>query len=102
MTFDIAFATNTSSIKQRPAARGQVRHDRKRCHNTLITVVIDLNLASRTPVCSTPRALRDEGVDSVLFDRVHIEPTDKHFRHAMAFATGGRLHGCAAVRGASG
>jgi hydroxyacid-oxoacid transhydrogenase len=46
-------------------------------------------------------ALRAEGLDAVLYDRVHIEPTDGSFRDAIQFATEGRFDGYVAVGGGS-
>jgi hydroxyacid-oxoacid transhydrogenase len=66
-----------------------------------VMVVTDRDLAGGEPVANTLRALRDSGVDAVLFDRVHVEPTDASFEEAIGFATDGRFDGYVAVGGGS-
>ena len=49
-------------------------------------VVTDPNLARLVPVHTVLTALDAAGVDSVLYDRVRVEPTDVSFREAIQFA----------------
>ena len=46
-------------------------------------------------------ALRAEGLDAVLYDRVRIEPTDVSFKEAIRFASAGHFDGYVAVGGGS-
>ena len=46
-------------------------------------------------------ALREAGIDAVLFDQVEVEPTDRSFQVAIAFAVEGRFDGYVAVGGGS-
>ena len=46
-------------------------------------------------------ALRDAGIEAVLFDQVRVEPTDESFQAAIEFAVEGRFDGYVAVGGGS-
>jgi hydroxyacid-oxoacid transhydrogenase len=66
-----------------------------------VMVVTDPRLASGETVATVLAALRHEGIDAVLFDRVRVEPTDRSFMDAAAFATDGGFDGYVAVGGGS-
>jgi len=66
-----------------------------------VMVVTDPHLAERAPVQIALEALRHEGLEAVLYDRVSIEPTDASFRDAIQFATEGQFDGYVAVGGGS-
>jgi hydroxyacid-oxoacid transhydrogenase len=52
-------------------------------------------------VGSDMKDLGGEGIDAVLFDQVRVEPNDKSFKAAIAFATEGQFDGYVAVGGGS-
>jgi hydroxyacid-oxoacid transhydrogenase len=60
-------------------------------------VVTDQNVAQLAPVATVRTALEAAGVQSVLFDRVRIEPTDGSFREAIQFAEAHAPGGIVAV-----
>jgi hydroxyacid-oxoacid transhydrogenase len=64
-------------------------------------VITDPNLVDRLPVQTVLAALRDAKVESVLFDRVRVEPTDISFKEAIAFANALDVDGIVAVGGGS-
>ena len=66
-----------------------------------VMVVTDEVLASLPPVTNLLAALEDSGVRFQLFDRVHVEPTDRSFREAIDFAAAGGFDGFVAVGGGS-
>jgi len=66
-----------------------------------VMVVTDPDLAGTEPVGRVREALRDLGIDAVLFDQVRVEPTDESFRAAIDFAAGGGFDGYVAVGGGS-
>ena len=66
-----------------------------------VMVVSDPYLAGLEPVAITCAALRAEGIDAVLFDGVHVEPTDVSFKEAIRFASDGKFDGYVAVGGGS-
>ena len=101
MAFETAFTMDTSSIKYGPGVTREVGFDMKQLGAKRVMVVTDPHLAHGEPVSITLEALRAEGVDAVLFDRVRIEPTDASFKEAIQFATDGRFDGFVAVGGGS-
>ena len=62
-------------------------------------VVTDPVVAKLEPVATTLAALRREGLDAVLYDRVHVEPTDQSFQDAIRVASEGNFDGYVAVGG---
>jgi hydroxyacid-oxoacid transhydrogenase len=64
-------------------------------------VVTDPNMAGTEPVALVRDALREAGIDAALFDQVEVEPTDRSFQEAIAFAVEGRFDGYVAVGGGS-
>lgn len=101
MTFETVFTMDTSSIKFGSGATREVGYDMKQFGARRVMVVTDPNLAHLEPVAVTLEALRAEGIDAVLFDRVRVEPTDVSFKEAIQFATEGQFDGYVAVGGGS-
>jgi len=101
MAFETAFTMDTSSIKYGPGVTREVGFDMKQLEAKRVMVVTDPHLAHGEPVSIALEALRAEGVDAVLFDRVRIEPTDASFKQAIQFATDGQFDGYVAVGGGS-
>jgi hydroxyacid-oxoacid transhydrogenase len=66
-----------------------------------VMVVTDPRLAAGESVATALDALRREGIDTVLYDRVRVEPTDATFMDAAVFAADGRFDGYVAVGGGS-
>ena len=101
MTFETTFTMDTSSIKFGPGVTREVGHDLHQLGARRVMVVTDPNLSASEPVTITLEALRAEGIDTVLFDQVRIEPTDVSFKEAIRFATDGNFDGFVAVGGGS-
>ncbi len=101
MRFETAFTMDTSSIKYGPGATREVGHDMHQLGARRVMVVTDPRLAHSEPVEVTLAALREQGIDAVLFDQVRVEPTDLSFKEAIRFATEGRFDGFVAVGGGS-
>jgi hydroxyacid-oxoacid transhydrogenase len=101
MKLETAFTMDTSSIKYGPGVTCEVGYDMKQLGARRVMVLTDSNLADSWSVAVTLEALRSEGIDAVLYDRVGIEPTDASFREAIQFATEGRFDGYVAVGGGS-
>lgn len=101
MPLEIAFTMDTSSIKYGPGVTREVGFDMASLGCRRVMVVTDPRLAAGDPVGITLKALREEGLDAVLFDRVRVEPTDASFKEAIAFATDGGFDGYVAVGGGS-
>ena len=101
MTFETVFTMDTSGIKYGPGATREVGYEMNRLGARRVMVLTDPNLADSEPVAITLEALRSKGIDSVLYDRVRVEPTDVSFKDAVQFATDGEFDGYVAVGGGS-
>jgi hydroxyacid-oxoacid transhydrogenase len=101
MKSEYAFTMDTSSIKVGPGTTKEVGFEMQKLGARKVMVVTDQNLAASTPVSITQDALSAEGIDTVLYDQVRIEPTDKSFQDAIQFAIAGKFDGFVAVGGGS-
>ena len=101
MTYETAFTMDTSSIKFGAGVTREVGADMAALGAKRVMVVTDPNLTNSETVAVTLEALRAEGIDAVLFDRVRVEPTDTSFEEAIRFATEGNFDGYVGVGGGS-
>jgi len=101
MSFETTFTMNASNIKYGPGVTRKVGYDMEQLGCKRVMVVTDPRMAGSEPVSVTLKALRAEGIDAVLFDRVRVEPTDVSFREAIRFAADGKFDGYVAVGGGS-
>ena len=101
MTFETAFTMDTSSIKYGPGVTREVGQDMARLGAKRVLVVTDPCLAQSDAVSITLTALKQAGLDAVLFDQVRVEPTDESFQQAIMFAQDGGFDGYVAVGGGS-
>ena len=101
MDKDTAFEMATSNIRYGRGVTAEVGMDLVDMGVGNVMVVTDEVLASLPPVTNLLAALEDSGVRFQLFDRVHVEPTDRSFREAIDFANRGGFDGFVAVGGGS-
>jgi len=101
MAYETAFSMDTSSIKYGPGVTREIGWDMQELGAKRVLVVTDPNLSDKEPVAVTMKALRDSGMDAVLFDQAAVEPTDESFKEAIAFASNGKFDGYVAVGGGS-
>ncbi len=101
MTLETAFTMDASALKYGPAATREVGFEMRRLGARRVMVVTDPNLAQSEPVAVTLAALREEGIDPFVYDRVRVEPTDTSFQDAIGFAVDGSFDGYVAVGGGS-
>lgn len=101
MTFETVFTMDTSSIKVGRGATRELGHDMRALGARRVLLLTDSNVA-RTPAAAVAMdSLRAAGIDTVLYDRVRVEPTDQSFKEASAVAADGNFDGFAAVGGGS-
>jgi hydroxyacid-oxoacid transhydrogenase len=98
---ETAFSMDTSSIKVGPGVTKEVGWEMKRLGCRRVMVLTDPHVAQCEPVSFALAALERENIDAVLFDQVHVEPTDVSFQEAMKVATDGHFDGYVAVGGGS-
>jgi hydroxyacid-oxoacid transhydrogenase len=101
LTRETVFTVDASSIKFGRGATREVGSDMKDLGAKRVMLVTDPRLAGSEPVAVALAALKAEGIDAALFDRVRVEPNDLSFKEAIAFATDGRFDGYVAVGGGS-
>ena len=101
MKFETAFTMDASRIKYGPGVTREVGYDMKVLGARRVMVVTDPHLADSEPVSVSLNALRKEGIDAVLFDQVHIEPTDVSLNEVIRFASEGKFDGYVPVGGGS-
>jgi hydroxyacid-oxoacid transhydrogenase len=101
MTLETVFTMDASSIKFGVGATREVGFEMKQLGARRVMVVVDPNLVDSETVSIALEALKQEGVDTVVFDRVRIEPSEASFREAAAFATEGKFDGYVAIGGGS-
>lgn len=101
MTHETAFTMDASSIKYGPGVTREVGYDMRALGATRVMVLTDPRLSGSEPVGVALEALRTAGLEAVLFDRVHVEPTDVSFVDAIDNAMEGRFDGYVAVGGGS-
>ena len=95
------FTMDTSAIKFGPGATREVGADMARLGGKRVMVVTDPRLAAGESVATALDALQREGIDTVLYDQVRVEPTDATFMDAAVFAADGKFDGYVAVGGGS-
>ena len=101
MALETAFAIDTSSIKFGPGVTREVGYEMKRLGARRVMVLTDSRMAGSEPVSTALGALGESGIGAVLFQAVHVEPTDLSFKEAADFATEGRFDEYVAVGGGS-
>lgn len=101
MTNETIFTMDTSSIKYGPGSTREVGIDMKGLGATRVMVVTDPRVAKLEPVEITMNALKEEGIDAVLFDQSSVEPTDASLQIAIDFAKDGNFDGYVGVGGGS-
>lgn len=101
MAFETAFTMAASNIKFGPGVTREVGYEMENLGASRVLVVTDPLLTDSEPVRITIGALQSRRIDTVLFDRVRIEPTDRSFKEAIAFATAGDFDGYVAIGGGS-
>lgn len=101
MQLETAFTMDTSSIKYGPGVTREIGNDMAALGVKRVMVVTDPRIAKLEPVAVVLAALRQEGIDAVLYDRTRVEPTDQSFKEAIDFAVAGNFDGYVAVGGGS-
>jgi len=101
MTNETIFTMDTSSIKYGPGSTREVGVDMKSLGATRVMVVTDPRVAKLEPVEITMKALKEEGIDAVLFDQSAVEPTDASLKIAIDFAKEGNFDGYVGCGGGS-
>ena len=101
MTLETVIRVSSSNINYGFGATKELGADMKDLRANKVMVVTDRNLAEKEVVKIVIKSLEDEGIETVLYRDVHIEPTDISMMEAVDFATSGKFDGFVAVGGGS-
>lgn len=101
MTTDTAFQMAASNIRVGAGVTAEVGMDLLEVEARRTLVLMDPALVDLPVGDSVTTALSQAGVDFVVFDEIHVEPTDKSFQHATEVATEGQFDTFVAVGGGS-
>ncbi len=95
------FTMDTSSIKFGPGATRELGEDMAALGARRVMLLTDANLATGEQVEVARESLDRAGINTVLFTRVRVEPSDASFREAIDFGQKGNFDGYVAVGGGS-
>ncbi len=98
---DTTFEVDASRIKYGSGALREVGADARDLGMTRVALVTDPALAALPFVETVAASLRAAGCDVALYAHARIEPTDRSFAEASAFARDGRFDGFVSVGGGS-
>ena len=101
MSHETAFEMAASNVRFGAGVTREVGMDLVDLGVRRALVVTDANLTRLAPVQMVLAALEAAGVESVLYDRVRVEPTDLSFRDAIQFGASSAVDGIVAVGGGS-
>jgi hydroxyacid-oxoacid transhydrogenase len=101
MNYETVITMSAANIKYGFGATREVGFDMKELGAKRVMVVTDRRLSKEKPVRVTLDSLKKEGIDAVLYDEVHIEPTKKSLEDAIRFAKNGKFDGFVGVGGGS-
>jgi hydroxyacid-oxoacid transhydrogenase len=101
MALETIIQISSASIKFGFGASKEIGFDMKELGAKRVMVVTDPNLAGRQPVKTVLASLEKEGIETVLFSKVRIEPTDISMKEAVDFAARGKFDGFVGVGGGS-
>jgi alcohol dehydrogenase class IV len=98
---DPIFSIEPASVTFGQGALGEVGDHLRALGARRVALFTDENVAKLPPVETAHRALAAADIDVVVYDEVHVEPTDGSFLEAAAFAREGRFDGYVSVGGGS-
>ena len=101
-TGERVFTYGSPQLKFGPGAAGEVGHDLRQLGVTRALLITDPGVAATGAPARVREAMAAAGVESEVFDGVHVEPTDASLRAAVdAARAGGPWDGFVAVGGGS-
>ncbi len=98
---DTTFAIEATRIKFGAGALKEIGFDARALGMSRVALFTDPRVAGLEPVEVAAKALRDGGMDVVIYDAVTVEPTDVSFKAGARFALEGKFDGFVSVGGGS-
>ena len=94
------FAVDSNAIRFGPGVLREIGHDAQQLGLKRVALFTDRTVSELEPVAVVTQAPHAAGVDVVLYDEVHVEPTDQSMA-ATRFASEGKFDGFVSVGGRS-
>ncbi len=101
MDREIGFEMAASNIRFGRGITAEIGMDLKDLGVKKAMLLTDSNVAKLPMMQTVVKSLEDEGVDYALYDQVRVEPTDKSFKDAIAFAVSNKVDSFVALGGGS-
>jgi len=101
MDRDTIFEMGTSNLRFGSGATREVGMDLADLGIKRVMVLTDRNIRDLDPVQNTLEAISAEGIETVIFDDVRVEPTDRSFKEAIVVAREEKPEAFVAVGGGS-
>ena len=98
---DTTFAIEATKIKFGAGALKEIGFDARSLGMSRVALFTDPRVVKLEPVEVAAKALRDAGMDVVIYDAVAVEPTDVSFKAGTEFAIEGKFDGFVSVGGGS-
>jgi alcohol dehydrogenase class IV len=98
---DTAFTVDPPKIKFGVGALREIGADARALGITRAALFCDPRVATLAPLETARRALAEAGVDAAVYDAIEVEPTDRSFMAAAAFARDGGFDGFVSLGGGS-
>jgi hydroxyacid-oxoacid transhydrogenase len=96
-----AFAVDMAAITFGPGVIGEAGEHLRALGCRRVALFTDAGVGRLAPAETALRSLRAAGIDAVVYDAVHVEPTDVSFKAAADFARESKLDGYVSVGGGS-
>ena len=98
---DTTFEIEATKIKFGNGALGEIGFDARALGMSRVALFTDPRVAKLEPLGVAVKALRDAGMEVVIYDQVEVEPTDASFKAGTEFALDGKFDGFVSVGGGS-
>lgn len=98
---DSAFAVAGAAMKYGPGVLAEVGGDARSLGMKRVALFADPAVSDTEPAAILVKALKEAGIDPVVYDEMSIEPTDKSFLKAADFARDGKFDGFVSLGGGS-
>ena len=98
---DTAFSVDPPKIKFGIGVLREIGADATSLGMHRVALICDPRIAGMEPLETVRASLADAGVDSAVFDEIEVEPTDRSFKAATAFANDGDFDGFVSLGGGS-
>ncbi|MBF0394993.1 MAG: iron-containing alcohol dehydrogenase [Alphaproteobacteria bacterium] len=98
---ETAFTVAASAVKIGPGVLDELGEDARRLGMRRVALFVDPQVVRESFFAGALGSLKQAGLDAVVFSGVRVEPTDRSFAEAAAFARNGAFDGYVSIGGGS-